>query len=236
MEALGFAELVGKYAPPVRKVDFLSVNNDFGRGATDKYGAVLGAKGIATGRAETMAPDATDLSAQLAALRQSDGDMLFITTGVEQLTLAMRQAVEQRVGKRIVSTGGSFPDQLIANPLPPGSASDHVLFYAPWFPEQAVHPKVAEAYTAEWNKRGWEFAGLTEGFRGYDAVLTAVEAIRIAGRPEAEAIREALWKVDIQGVNGDIRFQKEGPAGRESGQNKPNVYIVRLADGKTSML
>jgi len=111
-----------------------------------------------------------------------------------------------------------------------------VLFYAPWFPEQAVHPKVAEAYTAEWNKRGWEFAGLTEGFRGYDAVLTAVEAIRIAGRPEAEAIREALWKVDIQGVNGDIRFQKEGPAGRESGQNKPNVYIVRLADGKTSML
>lgn len=236
MEAIGFAELLGKYTPAIRKIDFLSVNNDFGRGATEKYGAVLGAKGVATGRVETMTPEATDLSAQLTALKQSDGDTLFITTGVEQLTLAMRQAVEQRVTKRIVSTGGSFPDALIRQPLPGGVRSDHVLFYAPWFPEQAVHPEIARAYTDEWNRHGWEFAGLTEGFRGYDAVLTIAEAVRIAGRAEPEAIRAAMWNVNIPGVNGNIRFRKEGPAGMESGQNQPNVYIVRLADGTTSLV
>jgi branched-chain amino acid transport system substrate-binding protein len=236
MEAIGFAELLGKYTPAIKKIDFLSVNNDFGRGAIEKYGAVLGAKGIPTGRAETMTPEATDLSAQLTALKQSDGDTLFITTGVEQLTLAMRQAIEQRVNKRIVSTGGSFPDALIHQPLPAGAHSDHVLFYAPWFPEKAVHPDIAKVYTDEWNKHGWEFAGLTEGFRGYDAVLTVVEAIKLAGKAEPEAIREAMWKVNIPGVNGNIHFHKEGPAGKESGQNQPNVYIVRLADGKTSLV
>ncbi|SDC99215.1 ABC transporter substrate-binding protein [Belnapia rosea] len=236
MEAVAFAELLGKFDPPIRKIDFLSVNNDFGRGAAEKFSAALGAKGIRIGRTETMTPEATDLAAQITALRQSDGDTVFLTTGVEQQTLALRQAVEQRLGKRIVTTGGSFPDQLLANPLPPGNTSYHILFYAPWFPERAPHPQIAERYTAEWNKKGWEFAGLTEGFRGYDAVLTVAVAIKLAGKPEAEAIRAALWKVKLAGVNGDISFAKEGPAGQESGQNKPNVSVVTLSEGKTGLL
>lgn len=236
MEAVAFAELLGKFDPPIRKIDFLSVNNDFGRGAAEKFSAALGAKGIRIGRTETMTPEATDLAAQITALRQSDGDTVFLTTGVEQQTLALRQAVEQRLGKRIVTTGGSFPDQLLANPLPPGNTSYHILFYAPWFPERAPHPQIAERYTAEWNKKGWEFAGLTEGFRGYDAVLTVAEAIKLAGKPEAEAIRAALWKVKLAGVNGDISFAKEGPAGQESGQNKPNVSVVTLSEGRTGLL
>lgn len=236
MEAEAFRGLLGKFDPPIRRIDFLSVNNDFGRGATEKFSAALGAAGIAIGRSETMTPEATDLSAQLTALKQSDGDTVFLTTGVEQQTLMLRQAVEQRLNKRVVTTGGSFPDALLANPLPPGNASFHILFYAPWFPERAPYPQIAETYTAEWNRKGWEFAGLTEGFRGYDAVLTVAEAIRLAGRAEGEAIREALWRVDIHGVNGDIRFVKEGPAGRESGQNRPNVSIIRLAEGRTSLL
>ncbi len=236
MEAVAFAELLGKFDPPIRKIDFLSVNNDFGRGAAEKFSAALAAKGIRTGRTETMTPEATDLAAQITALKQSDADTVFLTTGVEQQTLALRQAVEQRLGKRIVTTGGSFPDQLLANPLPPGNTSYHILFYAPWFPERAPHPEIAERYTAEWKKKAWEFAGLTEGFRGYDAVLTVAEAIKLAGKPEAEAIRQALWKVKLAGVNGDISFAKEGPAGQESGQNKPNVSVVTLSEGKTGLL
>lgn len=236
MEAIAFAEQLSKFSPAIRKIDFLSVNNDFGRGATEKFSAALQAKGIAIGRTETMTPEATDLSAQITALKQSDGDTVFLTTGVEQQTLALRQGVEQRLGKRWVTTGGSFPDALLANPLPSGNTSYHILFYAPWFPERAPYPQVAQAYTQEWNKHGWEFAGLTEGFRGYDAVLTVVEAIKLAGKAEPEAIREALWKVKLQGVNGDISFMKEGPAGRESGQNKPNVAIVTLSEGKTGLL
>jgi len=236
MEAVAFAELLGKFNPPIRKVDFLSVNNDFGRGAAERFTAAMRAKGIAIGRTETMTPEATDLSAQLTALKQSDGDTVFVTSGVEQITLALRQAVEQRLGKRMVSTGGSFPDALLGNPLPAGNTSFHILFYAPWFPERAPYPAIAAAYTEAWRARGWEFAGLTEGFRGWDAVLTVAEAIRLAGKPDAEAIREALWKVNIKGVNGDIAFVKEGPAGQESGQNRPNVAIVTLSEGKTGLL
>jgi branched-chain amino acid transport system substrate-binding protein len=236
MEALAFAEQLAKFSPAIRKIDFLSVNNDFGRGAAEKFSAALAAKGIATGRTETMTPEATDLAAQLTALKQSDADTVFVTSGVEQTTLALRQAVEQRLNKRMVTTGGAFPDQLVANPLPAGQASFHILFYAPWFADRAPYPDIARAFTEEWVKRGFDFGGMTEGYRGYDAMLTVKEAIRIAGKPEAEAIRAALWQVKIPGVNGDIAFTKEGPAGQESGQNRPNVTIVRLSEGKTTLL
>jgi branched-chain amino acid transport system substrate-binding protein len=235
MEAIAFLDKLDKFNPPIKKIDFLSVNNDFGRGAAAEFRKALESKGVKVGVSETMTPEATDLSAQLANIKKSDGDTVFVTTGVEQTTLVIRQAAEQRLSQRIVTTGGAFPDKLIANAGPAGMASYHILFFAPWFADKAKYPEVAKVYVDEWNKKGWEFAGLTEGFRGYDAVLTIVEALKIAGKAEPEAIREALWKTKLHGVNGDISFIKQGPEGKESGQNVPNIYIVMLKEGKVTL-
>jgi branched-chain amino acid transport system substrate-binding protein len=235
MEAVAFLDKLDQFDPPIRKIDFLSVNNDFGRGAAAEFKKALESKGVKLGVTETMTPEATDLSAQLANIKKSDGDALFVTTGVEQITLAIKQAAEQRLTQRIITTGGAFPDKLLANAGPAGMASYHILFFAPWFADKAKYADVAQVYVEEWNKKGWEFAGLTEGFRGYDAVFTLVEAMKIAGKAEPDAIRQALWKTRLHGVNGDISFIKQGPEGKESGQNVPNIYIVMLKDGKVTL-
>ncbi len=235
MEAKVFAEKAASFKPAIQKADFLSVNNDFGRGAADEFKKALEAKGIKIGQTETMTPEATDLSAQLTALKQSGGDTIFVTTGVEQITLIIKQAAEQRLTARIMTTGGSFPDALLGETKSTGSGSNHILFFDPWHPEAAKYPDVAKPYVDGWKAKGWEFAGLTEGFRGYDAILTIVEAIKIAGKAEPAAIRDALWKTKLKGVNGDIAFEKDGPTGKESGQNVPNIYVVHLQDGKVTL-
>ncbi|MNR83586.1 Leucine-, isoleucine-, valine-, threonine-, and alanine-binding protein precursor [compost metagenome] len=235
MEAQAFAKLIDSYSPAIKKVDFLAVNNDWGLGAAAEFKKMLEAKGIAIGRSETMTPDMTDLSAQLASLKGSGSDTVIVTSGIEQLTLAIRQAGEQRLPQRIITTGGSFPEPLLKTPGPKGYVSQHLLFFAPWAPERAKHPAVAKAFMDGWKARGLEFAGQTEGFRGYDAILTIAEAIRVAGKAEPAAIRDALWKVQVKGANGDIAFLKEGPAGKESGQAAPNVYVVELKDGQVSV-
>ena len=112
------------------------------------------------------------------------------------------------------------------------NGSYHIVFFAPWFPDDAKHPEIAKIFIAEWKKKGYNPAGLTDGFRGYDGILTAVQAIKDAGKAEPEAIRDALWKVHVKGVNGDISFEKVGPAGKESGQSTPNIFIVQIKDGK----
>ena len=233
MEAKVFADKAASFNPPIKQVDFLSVNNDFGRGAADEFKKALEAKGVKIGKMETMTPEATDLSAQLTAIKQSGSDTVFVTSGVEQITLIIKQAAEQRVPARIMTTGGSFPDQLMTERgKVGGDGSYHILFFDPWFPETSTYPDVAKVYVEEWKKKGWEFAGLTEGFRGWDGIHTIVEAIKLAGKAEPAAIRDALWKTKLKGVNGDIAFIKEGPAGKESGQNVPNIYVVHLKDGK----
>ena len=235
MEAKAFSEQVDKF--DIEKADFLVVNNDWGLGAAQQFSAMLEEHGIAVGEVETMDPAAQDMSAQLSKIKASDADTLFVTTGVEQLTLVLRQARDLGLEDRIITTGGSqAPDQLIEQAGSAADGSFHLVFFTPWFPEAAQNPEVAEKFVAEWENRGYNFAGLTEGFRGYDGIMTIAAAIEAAGEAEPEAIREALWTVEVEGVNGDIKFAKQGPEGSESGQNLPNVYVIEISDGKVAQV
>lgn len=231
MEAKAFAGKAGELG--IKKANFLVVNNDWGRGAGDEFATMLKGQGIEVGVTETMDAKATDLSAQLASIKAAGGDTLFVTTGVEQLTLVLKQAKEQQLDTRIITTGGSSsPDQLIEQAGDAAQDSMHILFFAPWFPETAPNPEVASKFVDEWNKRGMNFAGLTEGFRGYDGIMTIKAGIEAAGKADPEAIRQALWGVQVKGVNGNISFIKQGPAGQESAQNQPNIFLVKIDGNK----
>jgi branched-chain amino acid transport system substrate-binding protein len=235
MEADAFANRVKAFK--IRKADFLVVNNDWGKGAADVFSKMLKAQGANVGVVETMDASAQDLNAQLSKIRSSDADTLFVTTAVEQLTLVLRQAQALGLKRQIITTGGSqSPDQLIEQAGAAANGSYHLLFFPPWFPEAAPNPTLAKAFVDEWKKRGYPFAGLTEGFRGYDGIQTIAAAITKAGKPDAEAIRQALWQTQITGLNGKIAFTKAGPAGKESGQSIPTVYVVKIDNGKVTLV
>jgi branched-chain amino acid transport system substrate-binding protein len=231
MEAKAFQPLFKQMQ--IKKADFLATNNDFGLGASKEFSAAAKASGVEVGVTETMDPKATDFSAQLAKIKASGGDTLFVTTAVEQITLLLKQAKEQQLTQRIITTGGSnSPDQLIAQAGDAANGSYHLVFFTPWFPEAVKNPETAKAFVALWNEKKYNVGGLTEGFRGWDGLHVIAEAIKLAGKPEPEAISKALWDVKVKGINGDISFIKQGPAGKESAQNVPSVYLVKIEGGK----
>lgn len=234
MEALGLEKYLGDLG--VKKADFLAVNTDWGRGAITAFGEIVKRRGGSVAAVEFMDQAATDMSAQLAKIRGTGADTMFLTTSVEQITLVLRQAQEQRLNRQIITTGGSSsPNQLVSQAGAAAEGTYHILFFLPWFPEAMPDGKLAKAFVDEWKKRGHPFEGLTEGFRGHDGILTLVEAIRLAGRAEPKAIQQALWKVDLVGVNGPIKFGKDGPAGKESGQSQPSIFLVQIKDGKVTL-
>src|SRR2546426_6603840 len=104
MEALGLEQYVDKLG--VKRVDFLAVNTDWGRGAISAFGDMLKKKGAAVGAAEFMDQSATDMNAQLTKIKATGGDTLFLTTAVEQITLGMKQAQEQPRGRQIITPRG----------------------------------------------------------------------------------------------------------------------------------
>ena len=234
MEALGLEKYLKDLG--IKKADFLAVNTDWGRGAVTAFGDVLKRAGAGVGATEFMDQAATDMNAQITKIKADNGDTLFLTTSVEQITLVLRQAQEQRLVMKVITTGGSSsPSQLIKQAGAAAEGTYHILFFLPWFPEAMPDGKLAKAFVDEWTKRGHPFDGLTEGFRGHDGIATAVEAVRLAGKPDPKAVREALWKVNLMGVNGPIKFEKDGPAGKESGQSKPSIFIVQIKDGKIAL-
>src|SRR5713101_6506097 len=234
MEALGLERYVDKLG--VKRADFLAVNTDWGRGSITAFGDMLKKKGPSVGVAEYMDQAATDMSAQLTKIKGSGGDTLFLTTAVEQITLVLKQAQEQRVQRKIITTGGSSsPTQLIKQAGAAAEGTYHIVFFMPWFPESMPDGKLAKAFVDEWAKRGNPFEGLTEGFRGHDGIATIAEALKVAGKDDPKAVRDALWRVSITGVNGPIHFEKDGPAGKESGQSKPSIFIVQVKDGKIAL-
>jgi len=231
MEAKAFAPLFKSMG--IKKADFLATNNDFGLGASKEFSAAARQNGVEVGAMETMDPKGTDFSAQLAKIKASGGDTLFVTTAVEQITLILKQAKDQQLPQKIITTGGSnSPDQLIAQAGEAANGSYHLVFFTPWFPEAVKNPEVAKTFVALWNEKKHNVGGLTEGFRGWDGLHVIAEAIKAAGKAEPEAISKALWDVKVKGINGDIGFIKQGPAGKESAQNVPSVYLVKIDAGK----
>ena len=173
MEAKAFQPLVAKLG--IKKADFLNTNNDFGIGSAQEFSKMLKENGVTVGVMETMDPKATDFSAQLTRIKASGGDALFVTTAVEQVTLIMKQAKDQRLEHQIITTGGSnSPDQVAQQAGDAANGSMHTVFFPPWFPEVTTHPEISKRYMDEWAARGHHVGGLTEGFRGYDGIRTIV--------------------------------------------------------------
>lgn len=231
IEATKFGKALPKFK--IKKADLLVVNTDWGRGAASAYSKVLTEQGLKVGLKEYFDPAAQDFTAELAKIKASGSDTLFVTTEVRQVILILKQAQTLGLPQQIITTGGSqSPDQLVQQAGDAANNTYHVVIFVPWFPEQAAYPDVTLKFISAWNKKGYDPVGLSQGFRGYDGITTIAAALKLAGKAEPDAIREALWKVKVKGVNGEIAFKKDGPAGKESGQADPNVYIVAIKDGK----
>ncbi|MGE4373811.1 MAG: penicillin-binding protein activator [Xanthobacter sp.] len=231
VEAEAFIPIAEKLG--LKKVDFLVINNDWGRGAAKAFGDQLKSKGIEVGLVETMDQSSQDMSAQIAKLKASDADTIMVTAAVDQLTLLFKQMAALGVKKRVITTGGSQnPDQIIAQAGPTANGTMHLTLFLPWWPDKTPNPETTAYFLEEWKKRGYDFAGTTESFRGYDGIRTIAAAIEAAGSADPAAIKDGLWKVDIVGLNGPIKFHKDGPEGAESGQTQPEVYLIAIEDGK----
>ncbi|MFT6672528.1 MAG: branched-chain amino acid transport system substrate-binding protein [Afipia broomeae] len=231
VEAAAFKPILPKLS--IKKADFLVINNDWGRGAAEDFGKVLKADNIQVGLVETMDQSAQDMSAQLSKIKATDSDTIMVTTAVEQLTLVLKQATALGIKKQIVTTGGSQnPDQLIDQAGVAANGTFHLTTFAPWYPDETPNPPATKYFLGEWKKRGFNFAGATESFRGYDGIRTIAAAIEKAGKAEPEAIAAALWQTELLGLNGKIKFEKQGPSGKESGQSMPNVYLIKIDNSK----
>lgn len=235
VEAEAFEKLLPEFE--IEKVAFLGINNDWGRGTAEDMAKMFERNDIEVVATEIMNEGQQDMMALLTDIKNSEADTVIVTTAVEQLTLVLKQAATLGLGKQIITTGGSQnPDQLIEQAGAAADGSFHLTFFAPWEPEKTANPELSEKFIKLWKDAGYNPAGMTEGYRGFDGVKVIVAAIEKAGSAEPAAIRDAFWDISVPVLNGTVEFIKDGPESSPSGQYLAKAHMVKIEDGEVHLL
>jgi branched-chain amino acid transport system substrate-binding protein len=229
MEAEGLEKvLVSKMG--FTKVAFMSVNNDWGRGAAQEFSTVIKRAGGAVVAQEIMNADQTDFLTQLTKIKGADANAIIVTSDQAQISLILKQYKQLGMNQKVLTTGGGIVPEGLALLAGPESAEgvNIITFFAPWFPELCKIPQEAKWFSDEYLKRGNAPKGFGECFRGYDGMKAVKAVLDVAKTTDKEKVREAFTRVDIQALSGRIKFD-------EFGQSSPNILVIQVKNGKPSI-
>ena len=229
MEAEGLEKyLVSKMG--FTKVAFMSVNNDWGRGAAQEFSTVIKRAGGTVVAQEIMNADQTDFLTQLTKIKSADANAIIVTSDQAQISLILKQYKQLGMNQKVLTTGGGIvPEGLVLLAGPEAAEGVNIItFFAPWFPEMCKVPQEAKWFSDEYLKRGNAPKGFGECFRGYDGMKAVKAALDVAKTTDKGKVREAFTKADVQALSGRIKFD-------EFGQSAPNILVIQVKNGKPSI-
>ncbi|WP_319583081.1 ABC transporter substrate-binding protein [uncultured Pseudodesulfovibrio sp.] len=164
-----------------------------------------------------------DFSAQIARLKASGADAVFVSACPNEAGLSVKQIREAGLEMPILS-GDGFDTELVADV--PGKKLAHGIYFTTHTFRNETRPEVLEfikAYKAEYGVEPENaFAAL-----GYDAMGLVANAIKTAGSAKPADIRMALSEtVNYPAVTGGITFKGNG------GVPLKSVSIINVTDGE----
>ena len=163
-----------------------------------------------------------DFSAQIARLKSSGADAVFVSATPNEAGLSVKQIRESGLEIPILS-GDGFDTELVATV--PGNKLAHGVYFSTHTFRGETRPEVLEFVAAYKKEYGIEpenaFAAL-----GYDAIGMVADAITRAGSAEPSAIRKALSETtNYPAVTGSITLAGNG------GVPLKNVAIISVTNG-----
>ncbi|MDE2578610.1 MAG: ABC transporter substrate-binding protein [Hyphomicrobiales bacterium] len=212
----------------VKKVAVMYANDDaFSKSGYDVMKATLEKLGMQTLTTETFGTKDTDFSAQMTKVKALNPDAILISALVEPASgvILAKKALGVPASVRVIGGNGLNSPKLgeIA-----GDAADGVIVGSPWFigKKDPINEKFVADYRAKYKSDPDQFAA-----QAYDTLFIVAEAIKAAGAPDSEKIKDALVKVKHKGVLGDFSFTPDRDPADTSG-----VAVLEMKGGKFGLL
>jgi ABC-type branched-chain amino acid transport systems, periplasmic component len=198
----------------MKKVGYLAVNTDWGRGAVAAFGEAFKKNGATIEAVEYVGQADTDFYAQLTKFKAAGVDSVVITDDAPKAAKMLQQMKELGLNVKVLVTGGSaWPDSIVQ--LAGAKAAEGAMFinfFNPYDAAMAGDPEASKAYVEEWKKKGLPWIGVVEGMRGFDAVYVVAKAIETAKEPTAPKIMAALKTLESRGLYGSTSSIRTGRA------------------------
>lgn len=182
---------------------------------------------------ETFQEGNSDFTAYLTTAANNNADVIFAPTSTEAAALIIEQVKSQGVNIPLLA-GDTWDSSVILNAAKGSNAKVYVSTFFDEGDDSAAGSKFVTDFK-KWlnsnpdklkNNGGDDIVAAVSAL-GYDAYMTAVEAIKAAGSSDSKKINEVLWNVKYSGVTGDIAFNEIGDAIR----NVAYIKSANTADG-----
>lgn len=183
---------------------------------------------------ETFQEGNSDFTAYLATAVKSNAGVIFAPTSTEAASLIIGQAASQGI-KIPLLAGDTWDSSVILDAAKKSNLSISVSTFFDEGDNSAAGSEFVKGFKTwlnadktKLNNNGGNDIVAAVSALGYDAYMTALEAIKSAGSTDSRKINEALWKVKYSGVTGNITFNEIGDAIRDVAY----IKSVNTADGK----
>lgn len=167
---------------------------------------------------ETFPEGNSDFTSYITKAKNEGADVFFAPVSTEAAALIIEQAASQGLQVPLMA-GDTWDSNVILN----AAMGKDVDIYVTTFYQEGGNPEFDNGIK-EWinsdstnlaNNGGDDKVAAVTAM-GYDAYFVALEAIKLANSTDPAAIKEALWKVNYNGVSGSIQFNEIGDANRDT--------------------
>ena len=165
---------------------------------------------------ETFPEGNSDFTSYFTNAKNANADVFFSPTSLEAAALIVEQAAAQNWEKPLLA--GDIWDSNVVTSAVKGKNVDN---YITTVYQEGSNPEFDAGFKA-WlnanpdmlqNNNGNDDIAASSPM-GYDGYFVALEAIKAVGSTDSVAINDALWKVNYNGVTGNIVFDENGDAVR----------------------
>ena len=212
----------------VKKVAVLYGNDDtFSKSSYDVMKVALEKLGIEVLTTETFSVKDTDFSAQLTKIKSLNPDAIVVAAFVEAGAGIMLAKRSLGIPDRVRIIGGNGLNSPKVGEIA-GSAADGTLVGSPWFVGKTdpANEAFVRDFKAKYSEEPDQFAA-----QAYDSLFLVADAIRSAGDPQPDKIRESLLKATSAGVLGKFSFTPDRNPADTSG-----VVVLEMKNGQFQVL
>jgi branched-chain amino acid transport system substrate-binding protein len=199
-------------------------NTNFGQANMKAMQEAAAAAGINVLGVESYEAKAPDYKAVLRRVKDKNPDVIYFCSYLLDATTLMRQSQEVDLNPKYYTAAGTgFSAAEFPTDKGAGKNAEYTLSVSQWLPE-APWPGSKE-FDTEYFKRTNTHPQY-HAMQAYQALMTAVQAIKNANSLEAAKVRDAIKNIDLKtSAFGPVKFDANG-------QNQHPVLITQIQGGK----
>lgn len=215
------ASFMAEKWPDKKKVAFIYVNDDFGKGGFTAFQTRAQELGMEIVVEEQYTRGDLDFASQLSRIRDSGADFLVDWSRYAEGSLIIKQAKQMGIELPYVGSDGQAHPKFRELA---GEAANGALYPTHFSVATTSGNEVAEEFVEKVRDAYGKDPDFVHA-QAYDAATAVILAIEAAGKAERAAFRDALAAVTFDSVRGPFAFDQKGDPTLE-------VPVVVIEDGK----